>query len=69
MGLSEEGMWTHESSVLRCCRAGYVPGTMVVNNGDQYHCPANFVDLIPDDLRITVQGHGIFSEGAWRLFA
>jgi len=48
---------------------GYVPGTMVVNNGDQYHCLTNFVDLIPDDLRITVQGHGIFSEGAWRLFA
>ena len=47
----------------------YVPGQLVVHSGDEFHCVSEFVDPQPDDLRLTVQGHAVFSDGAWRPFA
>ncbi len=46
----------------------YRAGFMAMHSGHVMHQAAPGRDVQPDDERITLQGHGIFSRGAWRLY-
>jgi len=46
----------------------YEVGNLVVHNGLMLHQIAPGKDLAPDDSRITLQGHGLFCDGAYRLY-
>ncbi|NRO97469.1 hypothetical protein GWC77_16215 [Paraburkholderia sp. NMBU_R16] len=45
----------------------YRPGTLFLHSGTCYH-QARGLPVTPGDHRITLQGHGIWIDGAWRLF-
>jgi hypothetical protein len=46
----------------------YEPGTLVLHSGHMLHQIAPVPAVEPDDERITLQGHGIFYDGAWKLY-
>lgn len=54
-------------SRARTCHS-YRKGFMALHSGHVMHQAAPGVDVQPDDERITLQGHGIFANGAWRLY-
>lgn len=45
----------------------YRPGTLFLHSGTCYH-QARGLPVTPGEHRITLQGHGIWIDGAWRLF-
>ncbi|MBD2078601.1 hypothetical protein [Leptolyngbya sp. FACHB-17] len=46
----------------------YEIGSLVVHSGSTLHQAAPGSNLKPDDDRITLQGHGLFSRGCWQLY-
>lgn len=46
----------------------YAVGSMVVHDSHVLHQMAGIEKTSVTDERITVQGHGVFADGAWRLF-
>ena len=46
----------------------YERGHMALHSGHLLHQIAPAVDLLPDDRRITLQGHGVRVGGIWRLY-
>jgi hypothetical protein len=46
----------------------YVRGELVVHSGHQLHRIAPIAEVAPDDLRVTLQGHGRFMSGVWHLY-
>ena len=54
--------------LLRPAYHPYEPGTLVLHSGHMLHriAPVSAVD--PDDERITLQGHGVFYDGEWKLY-
>jgi len=46
----------------------YEPGTLVVHSGHMLHQIAPVPAVEPDDERISLQGHGIFYDGEWKLY-
>ncbi len=49
----------------------YVPykvGEMIVHEGLHLHQIAPVPEMAEEDERITLQGHGLFCDGAWRLY-
>lgn len=46
----------------------YKPGNLILHSGQNYHQVAPISDRVANDVRITLQGHGLFHEGKWQLF-
>jgi hypothetical protein len=46
----------------------YVRGELILHSGHQLHRIAPVPDVAPDDLRITLQGHGRSMRGAWHVY-
>lgn len=46
----------------------YACGELVMHSGHQLHRIAPTPAVDPDDLRITLQGHGRFWDGCWHLY-
>ena len=46
----------------------YQLGKLVLHSGLFAHQIAPFVEIQPDDLRITLQGHGTCDRGVWHLY-
>jgi hypothetical protein len=46
----------------------YEVGTLVLHSGHMLHQIAPVPAVDPDDERITLQGHGIFYDGEWKLY-
>ena len=46
----------------------YRLGGMTIHSGLRYHQMAAMHDMLPDDERITLQGHGVLANGVWQLF-
>lgn len=46
----------------------YAIGSMVVHNGHLLHQMAGVLRASVADERITLQGHGVLADGAWRLY-
>ena len=46
----------------------YSLGAMSLHSGLRFHHLAPVSDPHPDDMRITLQGHGLFCDGEWRLY-
>jgi hypothetical protein len=46
----------------------YTCGEMVVHSGHVLHRIAPIETVEPDDLRVTLQGHGVMSGGRWQLY-
>lgn len=46
----------------------YRVGELVIHSGRLVHQIAPGKDLQPDDERITLQGHALFSDGRWKLY-
>jgi hypothetical protein len=46
----------------------YARGELIVHSGHQLHRIAPIAEVAPDDLRVTLQGHGRFMSGTWHLY-
>ncbi|MEV7523549.1 hypothetical protein [Streptomyces sp. NPDC091371] len=46
----------------------YTPGQMVIHSGHTLHQVAPSSRVEPDDERLTLQGHGVWSAGRWLLY-
>ena len=46
----------------------YTRGELVVHSGHLLHRIAPVPEVAPDDLRVTLQGHGLYFAGAWQLY-
>ncbi len=46
----------------------YQVGQLIIHSGHTIHQAAPAKNIQPDDERITLQGHGIFSQGSWQLY-
>lgn len=46
----------------------YQVGTLILHSGHTIHQAAPARDVQPDDDRITLQGHCLFSQGQWHLY-
>lgn len=46
----------------------YKPGNFILHSGQNYHQIAPMPNMLENDSRITLQGHGLFHEGKWQLF-
>jgi hypothetical protein len=46
----------------------YTIGNLVLHDGHTLHQMAGVSGISVTDERITLQGHGVFAEGAWRLY-
>ncbi|KYF55854.1 hypothetical protein BE08_05030 [Sorangium cellulosum] len=46
----------------------YTVGALVVHRGHMLHQAAGIARAKVKDERITLQGHGVFADGAWRLY-
>lgn len=46
----------------------YHRGELVVHSGHVLHRIAPISEVEPDDLRITLQGHGLWFDGRWQLY-
>jgi hypothetical protein len=46
----------------------YTPGTMVIHSGFLVHQIAPFAMTAPDDERITLQGHAVYSAHGWQVY-
>ena len=46
----------------------YKVGNMTLHSGFNYHQIAPMSNIEPDDVRITLQGHGLFYQGYWQLY-
>ncbi len=51
-----------------CEYCAYQPGQMVYHSGMYYHQVAPMQEPQPDDMRITLQGHGLCVGGIWQLY-
>lgn len=51
-----------------CSTIPYAVGSMVLHNSHVLHQMAGIGKVSVADERITVQGHGVLADGAWRLF-
>jgi len=49
------------------CTHAYSPGELVCHRGHLLHQIVPWVSQ-PDDERITLQGHGLYFDGAWQLY-
>lgn len=49
-------------------RYPYSIGALTVHSGLYLHQIAPVDKITPGDMRITLQGHGLFSEGEWKLY-
>ena len=56
------------ANTTRCSVTPYHVGSMVVHNGKLLHQIAGVSKAGPYEERITLQGHGIFADGSWRLY-
>ena len=54
---------TTSSDTLR-----YTVGRLVLHNGHTLHQMAGVSKFSVTDERITLQGHGVFADGGWRLY-
>lgn len=58
-------------SRLKSSKREYIPyetGVMVLHSGLRIHQVAGVKNPQTDDERISLQGHGLFCDGVWRLF-
>jgi arginine/lysine/ornithine decarboxylase len=46
----------------------YKIGELILHSGHILHQAAAGINLQPQDERITIQGHGVFSQGSWHLY-
>jgi len=46
----------------------YAIGQLVLHSGHQLHQAAPAIKIQPTDERITIQGHGLFSQGHWQIY-
>jgi hypothetical protein len=46
----------------------YQVGQLIIHSGHTIHQAAPGKNIQADDERITLQGHGIFSQGSWQLY-
>ena len=46
----------------------YVRGELILHSGHQLHRIAPVAEVAPDDVRVTLQGHGRLMGGAWHLY-
>ena len=46
----------------------YWVGELVINSGRLMHQIAPAKNIQPEDERITLQGHALFSDGCWKLY-
>ncbi len=46
----------------------YKVGQLVIHSGHTVHQIAPAKNIQPNDERITLQGHGLFSQGSWQLY-
>ncbi|MCB1094223.1 MAG: hypothetical protein KDN22_01470 [Verrucomicrobiae bacterium] len=56
---------------LKTAKKDYIPyevGTMVLHSGLRIHQVAGLKNPQPDDERISLQGHGLFCDGEWKIF-
>jgi hypothetical protein len=56
------------TSLLTARHHAYEAGTLVLHSGHTLHQIAPVAEVDPDDERITLQGHGVFYDGGWRLY-
>lgn len=52
----------------RCAAIQYALGRLVLHNGHMLHQIAGVPKISVSDERITLQGHGVFADGIWRLY-
>lgn len=55
------------ASVQRTYHA-YRLGELLIHDGSHLHAIAAGHEVAPHDLRVTLQGHGQFTQGAWQLY-
>lgn len=46
----------------------YAPGVLTLHSGHVLHQIAAVDQAAPDDERITLQGHGLYCDGAWTIY-
>ena len=46
----------------------YTPGVLMLHSGHTLHQIAAVDQAYPDDERITLQGHGLYCDGAWTIY-
>jgi hypothetical protein len=46
----------------------YAPGVLKLHSGHTLHQIAGIARAYPDDERITLQGHGLYCDGAWTIY-
>jgi len=46
----------------------YTPGVLMLHSGHTLHQIAAVDQVYPDDERITLQGHGLYCDGAWTIY-
>jgi hypothetical protein len=46
----------------------YTPGVLALHSGHTLHQIAAVDQAYPDDERITLQGHGLYCDGAWTIY-
>lgn len=46
----------------------YKPGRLILHDGKSYHQAWSGEDIKPGEMRMTLQGHGIFTKGQWILY-
>ena len=46
----------------------YTPGVLMLHSGHTLHQIAAVDKAYPDDERITLQGHGLYCDGAWTIY-
>lgn len=54
--------------VLDRLRHPYSAGALAMHSGHLLHQIGEIDEVEPDDQRITLQGHGLFQRGAWRVY-
>jgi hypothetical protein len=65
------GRWADIASAAHAtpgARIPYTVGRVVVHSGHLLHQAAGVTKVAVTDERITLQGHGVFADGAWRLY-
>lgn len=67
IGLSQEALTTRlNSREKQLC--SYQEGSLSLHSGMYYHQVAPMPAMLPGDVRITLQGHGLMSHGVWQLY-
>ncbi len=64
---SENEIWEKiENSTHKIYK--YDPGTLVLHDGKNYHQAWCGENINPGEMRLTLQGHGVFCRGKWILY-